>query len=75
MEFPTVINWNSPFLFKGVLNGIFHFYSNFNRTSCKQIVETDQMPHSAASDLGLHYLPMSYKKDTRLIWVNNCCTD
>ena len=30
------------------------------------------MPRSAASDLGLHCLPMSmsHKKDTRLIWVN-----
>ena len=27
------------------------------------------MPHSAASDLGLHGLPMSHKKDDRLIWV------
>ena len=27
------------------------------------------MPHSAASDLGLHCLHMSYKKDARLIWV------
>ena len=25
MNFPTVINWNSPFLFKGMLGGIFHF--------------------------------------------------
>ena len=25
--------------------------------------------HSAASDLGLHGLPMSHKKDTMLIWV------
>ena len=29
-----------------------------------------QMPHSAASDLGLHCFPMSHKKDARLIWVN-----
>ena len=27
------------------------------------------MPHSAASDLGLHCLPMSQKWDARLIWV------
>ena len=27
------------------------------------------MPHSAASDLGLHCLPMAHKKDARLIWV------
>ena len=29
------------------------------------------MPRSAASDLGLHCLHMSHKKDTRLIWVKN----
>ena len=28
------------------------------------------MLHFAASDLGLHYLPMSNKKNARLIWVN-----
>ena len=27
------------------------------------------MPPSAASDLGLRCLPMSHKKDARLIWV------
>ena len=28
------------------------------------------MLHTAVSDLGLHCLPMSHKKDARLIWVN-----
>ena len=27
------------------------------------------MPHFAVSDLGLHCLPMSHKKDAMLIWV------
>ena len=31
--------------------------------------DPDQMPHSVASDLGLHCLPMSHKKDARNIWV------
>ena len=50
---------------------IFHFYSNFDRTFCKQTVYT-QIRHrnTAASDLGLHCLPMSYKKDATLIWVH-----
>ena len=36
--------------------------------------DPDQTPHSVASDMGLYCLPMSYKKDTRQIWViiNNC---
>ena len=28
------------------------------------------MPLSVASDLGLHCLPISHKKDARLMWVN-----
>ena len=40
IEFPTVINWDSPFLFQGMLGGIFPFYSSFNRKLCKQTVET-----------------------------------
>ena len=31
--------------------------------------DPDQTPHSVASDLGLHFLPMSHKKDARHIWV------
>ena len=62
----------SPFLILGMLGGIFCFCSNFNRKFCKQRVETlitDQMPTCAVSDLGLHCLLMSHKKDVRLIWV------
>ena len=33
-------------------------------------VDPDQMPHSVASDLGLHCLPMFFLWDGRLIWVN-----
>ena len=32
--------------------------------------DPDQTLHSAASGLGLHCLPMSYRKDARLKWVN-----
>ena len=31
--------------------------------------DPDQTSHSVASDLGLHYLPMSNKKDAMHIWV------
>ena len=31
--------------------------------------DPDQTPRIAASDLGLHCLPLSNKKDARLIWV------
>ena len=35
----------------------------------------DQTPRFAASDLGLHSLYMSHKKDARLIWVNLLYSD
>ena len=31
--------------------------------------DPDQMPHSAASDLGLHYLPITLLRVSRLQWV------
>ena len=34
--------------------------------------DPDQTLHSVASDLGLHYLSMSHKKDARHIWVKKC---
>ena len=36
--------------------------------------DPDQTPHSVASVLGLHYLPLSHKKDGRhtCIWVKKC---
>ena len=48
-----------------MLGGIFYFYINFNRTANSG--RPDQTPRSAASDLGLHCLLMSNKKDARLI--------
>ena len=33
------------------------------------IVDPDQRLHHAATDIDLHCLPMSYKKDTRPVWV------
>ena len=31
--------------------------------------DPDLTPHSVASDLGLHCLPLSHKKDAGYIWV------
>ena len=63
MEFPTIINLTGPF--PGLLGGIFHFYSNFKRAFCKQTVETKNV----ASDLDLHCLRTSHKKEARLKWL------
>ena len=37
----------------------------------KSSIDPDPTPRSAASDLGLHCLPMTQKRDARLIWVKN----
>ena len=73
MELPTLLSRMSPLPILAVLGGIFPFF---------QVLDPDQMPHFAASDLGLHYLPMSHKKDVRLIQVKtvllstqNICSD
>ena len=36
MEFPTLISWCSPFLNQGLYDGIYNFYSDFNRTFYKK---------------------------------------
>ena len=48
----------------------FSFVFNFNRTVCKQTVKICSDVEKRGSDPGLYCLPMSLKKDTRLIWVN-----
>ena len=45
---------------------MFQLHSNFESTFCNQTVEI----LIGASDLGLHRLPVSDKKDARHIWVN-----
>ena len=71
MDFPISINSMGSFPILGLLGGIFPSHSNFNRTFCKQTVETlIRRPHYVASDLGLHCLLMSHKNDAGLIWVN-----
>ena len=49
-----------------LINTMFYRVSVLN-ANC---VDPDQTPRSAASDLGLHYLPMSLLWDARLTWVN-----
>ena len=44
-------------------------YLNFKRNLSANSGQPGQTPHFAASDLVLHCLLMSHKKDARLIWV------
>ena len=40
MKLPFFIKLTSQFSSSGLLGVVFHSYSNFNRTSCKQTVES-----------------------------------
>ena len=42
VEISTLINWASPFHFKGLLGGIFRFYSYFKSTVCKQTLSMSE---------------------------------
>ena len=65
----------STFQILGVSGVLFYFYSISNRNSYMQTVSEDPdqtpQPHNAASDLGLHRLPMSRKRDARLVWADD----
>ena len=66
MNFPILISRKSSFPILGVLVLFVIIKANSG--------DPDQTPRSAASDLGLHGLSMSRKKDARLIrliWVKS----
>ena len=67
-----LINWMSQFLILGVSGVLIHFYSISNRYSCWQTVKT-LIRHRIlrTSGLGVYCLPMSPKRDIRLIRVQN----
>ena len=74
MDPSILINWLSPFPILWVphqvcfFSFLFYFQKIFLLANSE---DPDKMPHSAASDLGLHCLPMSQKRDSRLIWVKD----
>ena len=54
----------------GAMGVVFHFYFIFLMKIIKaNRIAPDGTPRFAASHLGLFCLPMSHKKDARLIWV------
>ena len=69
MDFLIIISWMSPLSILGVLGVIFfYFLSHFSmKFLCANRIVPDGTPRSAASHLGLCCLPMSHKKDARLI--------
>ena len=56
--------WNFLSLSIGTVKFCFKGYSIFFQANSG---DPDQTLHSVASDLGLHCLPMSHQKDTRLL--------
>ena len=70
MDSPIFINYQldeSTFMFRGVRND-FYFLSHFSmKFLYANRIAPDGTPRSAASHLGLFCLPMSHKKDARLI--------
>ena len=76
MSDPISAEWNlqSPLSFNGLLGGtlcIYHFHSNFNRTFCKQRVETQIKRHVLWRLIWVLLFAMSLKKDAKLIWVKH----
>ena len=69
MEFHSLINWMSQFQVQEMLGSTFQFQSSFKCAFCEQTVQNQIRHGSAMSDLVLHCLPVSHKKDTRLKWV------
>ena len=61
VDLSILINWKSPFPNLGVSGVSFHFSSFSNRFLLTNSEDLYQTLHSAASDLGLHCLPVSQK--------------
>ena len=71
VDFPILINWMSPLIFGGHQEYIFIFISFFDEihSSIQNSPRWDAVFCSVT--LRLFCLPMSHKKDARLIWVKN----
>ena len=65
-EFSIHIKWTSPFPILGLSDASFHAYFIWN--FCMQTVQT---LIRCWVHMSLHCLPMSPKRDARLIWVNS----
>ena len=50
---------------------IFFFSFFFKKHSARKQWRSDQMPHAAESDLYLYCLPVSHRKEARLIWIKD----
>ena len=67
----TLTLWTGPYSVKGVSGKLLllPWFTEIPVINANG-VDPDQTPHSVASDLGLHCLPMSLLWDAMLKWVN-----
>ena len=71
MDLSIIIIWMSPLLFLGALGVIFSFYLIFSmKLLVANSIAPEGTPHSAASHLGLSYLPMSHSKELKMPGLN-----
>ena len=62
MDFPIHIDWLGPLSISGASGVIFSFLLHLSmKFMSANSIAPDEMPHSLASHLGLHFLPMSHK--------------
>ena len=66
MDFPILIIWMGPFSILGESGVKFHFSM---KIKIANRIAPDWTPRFAAYHMGLLCLPMSHKKDAKLIWV------
>ena len=72
---PFYLNFGQAhFLYKWCLDSFNNFFFVEISDSNANSADPDQTPRSAASDLGLHSLSMSFLWDARLKLVNTLCT-
>ena len=64
----TLTLWTGPFPVKGCLGLLLPCFIEITVFNANR-VDPDQTPRSAASDLGLHCLPMSILCDASLTWL------
>ena len=73
MHFPILIYWTSISNFRFAGRYFSFFLFKIKRAFCKQKQKMETLVRrriaAAASDLGLHSVPMSHKKDSTFIWV------
>ena len=55
----TITLWTGPFPVEGWSGNLYYYHVLWKRFISNESVDPDQTPHSAASDLVLHCLPMS----------------